>query len=104
MVKQLFPQIEQMLSPIRDKKFEIPFDPHDMKYFYADGGLRKHMEKDELPDGVRRIIRNEKDIRFIYDKDGEIIGERVAPHSVVYFLTHKDFACLCTQGDDALGE
>lgn len=55
--------------------------------------IRKTLENIEIPNKVRRVIRNEKDLKFIINKDGIVIGERVIQYKVVYFYTHKTFNC-----------
>lgn len=82
-----------MTSPLSLKEFSIPFDPHDMKYFYSDKRVDKELLKCTIPGGVKRVVQKEQDIRFITDKDGIIIGERISNQNIVYFYTNKEFRC-----------
>jgi len=87
------PLLEGMMSPIPLKRFSLPFDPHDMKYFYSDKRVTKELKKNRLPSGVRRVIRKEHDLKFIIDNKGVITGERMGWTPIVYFYTHKDRKC-----------
>lgn len=87
------PLLKDMMSPLPLKRFDIPFDPHDMKYFFSDSRVMKQLTSSELPTGVRREVRQEQDIKFITNKDGVIVGERVGKQKVVYFYTHRQFNC-----------
>ena len=89
----LEPRLYDMTALIPLKRFCVPFDIHDLKYFYVQSRIRKTLENIEIPNKVRRVIRNEKDLKFIINKDGIVIGERVIQYKVVYFYTHKTFNC-----------
>jgi len=93
------PSLLHMKSPLPLMRFEVPFDPHDMKYFYSDVRVTKDLTKSLLHDGVRRIVKKEEDLKFIINDSGEIIGERVGKSNIVYFYTRRDFS-KCWLGED----
>jgi len=81
-----------MKSPLPLKHFKVPFDPHDMKYFYSDSRIKRDLSDVRLPDGVKMLVEKEEDLKFIINDSGEIIGERVGKTNIVYFYTRRDFS------------
>jgi hypothetical protein len=80
--------------------FEVPFDPHDIKYFEQGRGIMKLMKMAQVPEGVHRKVVRETDLRFILEMyDGEVVrdskgrpsvkGEREAVVELIYFFTDK---------------
>lgn len=87
------PRLFSMQSPLDLMRFKLPFDSHDLKYFYPDSSIRKTLMTTYLPKGVMRIVRKEEDLRLIINKDGIVVGERVASQKIIYFYTSWDFKC-----------
>lgn len=91
----LFPEILELASPFEYKKVGTSFDPHDFyTYFYRNDGLLRKIKNTEPPWGVRNVGRRKKTLVFLYNKDGEIIGERVSKVYVPIFYTHERYGCL----------
>jgi hypothetical protein len=87
------PKMWNMTSPLPLKRFNIPFDPHDMKYFFPSNSIRKVLITEYVPPDVTRVVRKEQDMRLILNKDNLVVGERVAKVKVVYFYTDRSFKC-----------
>lgn len=75
------------------KRFHVPFDPHDMKYFACESDVLKRLSTAHLPPGVKRVTQHEEDLKLILNNKGEIIGERVTSTKVIYFYTADAFMC-----------
>jgi hypothetical protein len=74
-----------------EKFFDVPFDPHDIKYWKFNElwmKLYEHMTKCTLPEGVRVVQETRDDV--VYDQKN---GERVGRLKLHYFQTHKDYSC-----------
>lgn len=89
-VAEILPRFYSYIS-LFGWKAEVPFDPHDVKYFPDMNDRLLFMgQKDVIIPDVVKGIRKEQDIKFVLSQyDGEIIGERTAPIRLVYFKTHK---------------
>lgn len=69
---------------------ELPFDPHDVKYFEGMNERLLFIAQKEMPQDVVKDVRREDDIKFVLSQyDGSIIGERTAPIKLVYYLTNS---------------
>ena len=69
--------------------FKVPFDPHDIKYWWYHERFMKLYNKLIWNDiRVRRIIVVEED--FKYDQQG---AERLAKVGLRYFQTNRDYIC-----------
>lgn len=94
----LFPEIRMLPSPFEHKRADAPFDPHDFyTYYYRNNALLRKIRKAELPDGVINVGGKKKSLTFIYNKDGEIIGERVSKVYIPLFYTYHKYACPLLQ-------
>jgi hypothetical protein len=92
------PKMWNMESPLPLKRFNIPFDPHDMKYFFPSNSIRKVLMTGYVSPDVTRVVRKEQDMRLILNKDNLVVGERVAKVKVVYFYTDRGFKCEYLEG------
>jgi hypothetical protein len=72
-----------------EKFFEVPFDPHDYKYWSLNPIWKKLYDSYKVD---RLGVREYQDIKddIIYDNEG---GERLGRVKLRYFQTHKGFAC-----------
>lgn len=74
-----------------DKFFEVPFDPHDAKYWINNSSWKKLYKNaywGPLPPGVKVIEETVNDV--IFDSQN---GERVGKLKLRYFRTHKEYEC-----------
>jgi hypothetical protein len=72
-----------------NRYFDVPFDPHDYKYWSLNPYWKKlynNYKVDRL--GVRDRVVKKDDI--IFDHEG---GERVGLVSLRFFQTHKEYTC-----------
>jgi hypothetical protein len=91
----LHPEIKDLQSPFEYKKPEVPFDPHDFyTYFYRNNKLLRKIKNTELPWGVKRYDIYKPSLTFIYNKDGDIVGERVSKVWIPIFFTHEHYGCV----------
>ena len=68
--------------------FKVPFDPHDVKYWFYNDRFMKWYLNIRWVQGVKQIRVTEED--FKYDQHG---AERTAMIKLHYFQTHKDYSC-----------
>lgn len=93
-IVDLFPEIKDLASPFEYKIAGAPFDPHDFyTYFCRNTKLLRSIKTMPMPSGVHRVIVNKPSLTFIYNKDGDIIGERVSKVDIPLFYTEKFFTC-----------
>ncbi len=93
-ILNLHPEILELSSPFEYKRVGTTFDPHDFyTYYYRNNELLRKIKRTEVPWGVVRLDKNKKSLTFIYDKDGEIIGERVSKVWIPTFYTHEHYGC-----------
>jgi hypothetical protein len=72
-----------------ERFFDIPFDPHDAKYWNFDPVWKTLYDMVKIDvQGVRCIVETRDDI--VYDGNG---GERTGRLKLRYYQTHKDFQC-----------
>jgi hypothetical protein len=97
-IVDLFPEIKDLSSPFEWKFASAPFDPHDFyTYFYRNNKLLRSIKTSPLPTGIHRRVVCKPSLTFIYNKDGEIIGERVATVDIPLFYTEKFYSCAHMQ-------
>jgi hypothetical protein len=95
-ILHLHPEIRELSSPFEYKQIGTTFDPHDFyTYYYRNNRLLRDIKKAELPWGVFRMDVYKPSLTFIYNKDGEIIGERVSKVWIPIFFTHEHYGCPC---------
>lgn len=87
------PRLWEMESFIPNKRFKVPFDPHDMKYFTPHPDVLSCLSNKYLPPAIKREIRKEEDLKMILNNKGEIIGERLAKAKIIYFHTASNYLC-----------
>ena len=68
--------------------FKVPFDPHDVKYWWYNDRFMKLYKLFWNDIRVRRVIVVEED--FKYDQHG---AERLARIGLEYFQTNRDYRC-----------
>lgn len=91
---ELEPRLWEMESLIPNKRFRIPFDPHDMKYFTPHPDIIRRLKTMDLPpEYIEREIVREDDLKLILNNHGEIVGERVAKANIIYFHTYAGNSC-----------
>jgi hypothetical protein len=77
---------------LNHQNFQVPFDPHDVKYWNfspAFAAIYDEMKTENMAVlGVRVEERVVDDI--IYDRDN---GERVGRLKIKFFQTHKEYEC-----------
>lgn len=91
----LYPEIlTDLQSPFEYKEPQAPFDPHDFyTYYYRNNALLRKIKKTKLSSGVKRLDVTKPSLIFIYNKDGDIIGERVSRVWIPIFFTYKLYSC-----------
>ena len=79
-----------------ERFFDIPMDPHDVKYWTFNELWKKLYDKLCSYDSIRLGVRTRKETRddIVYDQKN---GERVGRLKLTYFQTHKDYEC---KGED----
>ena len=87
------PRLWEMEALIHNKRFNIPFDPHDIKYFAPHPDVIKRLRNTYIPPGIKREIVTEEDIKLIINPQGQIVGERVAKAKIIYFKTKSSYEC-----------
>jgi hypothetical protein len=73
------------------RNFQVPFDPHDIKYWMEPGfkAIYDNMKTENMAVlGVKVVETITDDI--IYDRDN---GERVGKLKIKYFQIHKEYEC-----------
>lgn len=77
--------------------WKIPFDPHDIKYWWYNYPFRKYysiaLKKINLISDLRVVKIKEKDIRF--DQHG---AERIQKININYIQTNKKYNCELFKG------
>jgi hypothetical protein len=74
-----------------ERFFTVPFDPHDVKYWFRNVSWLKLYTKIlplDLPSGVRIVEEVKDDI--IFDSQN---GERIGKLRLKYFQTNKEYTC-----------
>lgn len=93
-ILMLFPEVYELPSPFEYKKVEGSFDPHDFyTYYYRNNALLRKIKNTAPPKGVIRLDTKEDALTFIYNKDGEIIGERTSRVYIPIYYVHRRHGC-----------
>jgi len=71
--------------------WDVPFDPHDVKY-WSSNSLWRTLYESITPEGLQKRVRITEDVinDVIFDREN---GERVGKLKLKYFQTHKDYNC-----------
>lgn len=69
--------------------FNVPFDPHEIKYWINDSLFRKLYNQISFMSAYIRLDKYKRD-DIVYDYKN---GERIGKLWIKFFQTHRDFGC-----------